>query len=122
MGKGSPTPLDQPSQVNLYTEDRYVSTLTPDLKQLAKKELREDEKIRDQALEEIRQWIKKTCYIKNCRLDSNFLLRFLRHKKYHVPMAQETLVRYITMRQENAHWFHNTSMYDPLVLDLINRG
>jgi len=37
-------------------------------------------------------------------------------------MAQETLVRYITMRQEHSHWFHNTSMYDPMVLDLINRG
>lgn len=121
MGKGSPTPLDQ-STPHFFPEDQYISSLSPALRQIAKKELREEDRIRDQALDEMRQWIKKTCYIQNCRLDANFLLRFLRHKKYHVPMAQETLVRYITMRQENPHWFHNTSLYDPLVLDLINRG
>jgi hypothetical protein len=121
MVKGSPTPLDQPL-AQLYTEDKHICTLTPEVRQIAKKELREDDKIRDMAIEEMRQWIKKTSYINTCRLDANFLLRFLRHKKYHVPMAQETLVRYITMRQQHAHWFRNTSMYDPLVLDLINRG
>ncbi|OXA61234.1 retinaldehyde-binding protein 1 [Folsomia candida] len=122
MGKGSPTPLDQPAELNFTEDYGYTSTLTPVLRQVAKKELREDDRIRDQALGEMRQWIKKTSYIKNCRLDANFLLRFLRHKKYHVPMAQDTLVRYITMRQEHPHWFNNTSMYDPVVLDLINRG
>jgi hypothetical protein len=124
MGKGSPTPEDQlgNSLESLYIEDKYVCTLSNELKIIAKKELREDDRIRDQTIDAMRDWIKKTSYIQNCRMDSNFLLRFLRHKKFHVPAAQETLVRYITMRQEHKNWFHNTSLYDPLVLDLVNRG
>lgn len=125
MGKGSPTPDNQLSQEDLhrmYTADKYVCTLSPDLLKIAKKELREDDKTRDQALEQMRQWIIKTNYIKDCRLDANFLLRFLRNKKYSVPMAQETLLKYIAMRQQHANWFHNTGFNDPLVLDLVNRG
>lgn len=103
-------------------ESKYVPSLSPALYKIAKSDLREEAKIRDQALEEMRHWIQKSAYIKNCRTDANFLLRFLRYKKFHVPMAQETLVRYITMRQQHPQWFHNTSMSDPMVLDLINRG
>lgn len=125
MGKGSPTPEDQlrPFDLaSLYQADKYICKLTPDLKQVAKKELREEDKTREQALEQMRQWIRKTSYIRDCRLDANFLLRFLRQKKFSVPMAQETLVKYISMRQNNPHWFHGSSMHDPIVLDLINRG
>lgn len=125
MGKGSPTPEDQLAPVDLarlYTPDKYVCKLTPELKIMAKKDLREDDKIRDQALDQLRQWIIKTDYIRDCRLDANFLLRFCRQKKFNIPMAQETLVKYITMRQQNPNWFFETSMHDPAVLDLINRG
>jgi len=125
MGKGSPTPDDQLSAqdlVSLYTPDKYICTLSPDLQKLAKKELREDDKTREQALAQMREWIAKTNYIKDCRVDSNFLLRFLRVKKFSVPMAQETLLKYIAMRQQHTHWFHSTTIADPLVLDLVNRG
>jgi len=125
MGKGSPTPENQLSQEELrklYTEDKYVCTLSPELLKVAKKELREDDKTREQALDQMRQWIKKTSYIKDCRLDANFLLRFLRSKKFSVPMAQETLLKYIAMRQQHPGWFYNTGLQDPLVLDLVNRG
>ncbi|CAG7819554.1 unnamed protein product [Allacma fusca] len=124
MGKGSPTPeqLSQQDFQSLYTADKYVCTLDPAVLKVAKKELREDEKTRDQALEQMRQWIMKTAYIKDCRLDANFLLRFLRNKKFSVPMAQETLLKYIAMRQQHSTWFHNTGLNDPLVLDLVHRG
>jgi len=125
MGKGSPTPDDQllPQElVQLYTADKYVCTLSTNLQQTAKKELGETEINRVQSLDQIRDWIRKTDYIKDCRLDANFLLRFLRQKKFNVPMAQETLTRYISMRQEYPGWFHDTSMHDPAVMDLIDRG
>lgn len=127
MGKGSPTPEDQYRITegdisNLYVCDKYKSTLSPELKKIAKSELREQDGTREQALEQLRNWIMKTDYIKDCRLDSNFLLRFLRQQKFSVPLAQETILKYIVMRQQNPHWFHGTSMLDPMVLDLINRG
>lgn len=127
MGKGSPTPDDQ-FRINeedigcLYVCDKYKSTLSSDLRKIAKIELREEEHTRDQALDQLRQWVKKTDYIKDCRLDSNFLLRFLRQQKFSVPLAQDTILKYIVMRQQNPLWFHGTGMQDPMVLDLINRG
>lgn len=127
MGKGSPTPEDQ-FRVNeadigrLYVCDTYRSNLSDELIKIAKTELREDDHTRSQALEQLRQWIRKTDYIKDCRLDSNFLLRFLRQQKFSVPMAQDTILKYIVMRQQNPHWFHGTGMQDPMVLDLINKG
>lgn len=125
MGKGSPTPDQQLSDAEvmaLYTPDKYVCTLSEDLKKIAKKELREDDKTREQTLAQMRDWISKTNYIKDCRVDSNFLLRFLRQKKFSVPMAQETLLKYIAMRQQHPLWFHDTTVADPMVLDLVNRG
>lgn len=134
MGKGSPTPEDNfcrwTGDVDhvvdlgrLYICDKYNGkALTAELKKLAKAELREEDNTREQALEQLRNWIRKTDYIKDCRVDSNFLLRFLRQQKFSVPLAQDTILKYILMRQQNPHWFHATSMHDPMVLDLINRG
>jgi len=97
-------------------------TVRPDVSEVAKRELGEDDQRRLESLEEMREWLRGTQYIKNCRQDANFLLRFLRHKKFNVPLAKETLVQYLTMRQENSKWFHNLSLYDPVVEELINRG
>jgi hypothetical protein len=114
--------LSQEDLKVLYTPDKYVCKLSDELKKIAKKELREDDKVREQALAQMRDWISKTNYIRDCRVDSNFLLRFLRVKKFSVPLAQETLLKYIAMRQQHTHWFHSTTIADPLVLDLVNRG
>jgi len=133
MGKGSPTPEDNVVQLmsrsdvasdlaQLYVADTYVCKLSPELRKLAKKELREDDSGRPQAIQQMRDWIRKSEFILKCRIDSNFLLRFLRHKKFSVPMAQETLLRYLIMRQENPMWFRGTSMHDPTIMELINRG
>jgi len=58
--------------MSLYIPDTYVCTLSEDLQKFAKKELREDEKTRDQALAQMREWISKTDYIKNCRVGELF--------------------------------------------------
>ena len=83
MGKGSPTPDNQLSEEELkalYTPDKYVWTLSDELKKIAKKELREDEKTRDQALAQMRDWIAKTSYIKDCRVGKYF--KFKLRDKY----------------------------------------
>lgn len=49
-------------------EDNYECTLSPETQKIAKEELREDKNTRDQALEQMRNWIKMNPRIQNCRL------------------------------------------------------
>lgn len=49
-------------------EDNYECTLPEETQQMAKDELREDKNTRDQALKQMRDWIKMNPRIKNSRL------------------------------------------------------
>ncbi|KAB7502224.1 Clavesin-1 [Armadillidium nasatum] len=53
---------------------------------------------------------------------SNFLLRFLRMKKFRVGDAQQILERYLRMRMDHPSWFRNLDFRDPRMEDLIDRG
>ncbi|XP_015116114.1 clavesin-2 [Diachasma alloeum] len=108
MGMGS----DMDYQCGLSEEDQTV----------AKDELREDDAIRDQLLEQFRQWILKHPTIKRCRTDPVFLLRFLRTKKFSLPMAQEMLERYLTIRQVYPDWFQKLDINDPEIEAIIDAG
>ncbi|KAI4504228.1 hypothetical protein M0802_000699 [Mischocyttarus mexicanus] len=103
-------------------EFNYECVLSEETKKIAKDELREDETIREQLLEQFRNWIKKHPLIKNCRMDSIFLLRFLRTKKFSLPIAQSMLERYLSMRQLYPDWFENLSVDEPEIQDIINSG
>ncbi|KAF6202283.1 hypothetical protein GE061_004681 [Apolygus lucorum] len=70
----------------------------------------------------MRNWIEKNPKIINCRTDDSFLLRFLRFKKFSVPMAQEALERYILLRQTIQQAFHNLDMKIPKMEYLIDNG
>lgn len=52
----------------VVNEDEYECTLSEDIQKMAKDELREDKNTRDQALEQMRNWIKMNPRILNCRL------------------------------------------------------
>ena len=54
--------------------------------------------------------------------DANFLLRFLRMKKFRLPEAQEVLLKYLRMRQKEPHYFHRLDVHDPAISDLVARG
>lgn len=49
-------------------EDNYECTLSAETQKIAKDELREDKNTRDQALEQMRNWIKMNPRIQNSRL------------------------------------------------------
>lgn len=49
-------------------EDEYECTLPEEIQKMAKDELREDKNTRDQALEQMRNWIKMNPRIQNSRL------------------------------------------------------
>ncbi|XP_047350648.1 clavesin-2-like [Vespa velutina] len=103
-------------------EFSYECGLSKDTQKMAKDELREDDKMREQSLEQFRQWILKHPSIKTCRMDPIFLLRFLRTKKFSLPMAQKMLERYLTVRQLYPEWFQNLDIDDPEIEAIIDNG
>lgn len=53
--------------------------------------------------------------------DSNFLLRFLRAKKFSVPITQEGIERYLLLRQ-SYDFFTNLDMNLPVMKTLSDKG
>jgi len=102
--------------------DEYVCNLPANVMKIALDELREDQNIRDQSLAQFREWIQKHPNIKKCRTDSNFLLRFLRTKKFSVPQACEMLERYLIIRQLYPHWFRKLDCEDKELSEIIDAG
>ena len=102
--------------------DDYVCTLPLETQEIAKRELREDDSTRRQSLESMRNWIMKNPRIKNCRLDSKFLLRFLRFTKFHVVQAEEVLERYLLLRQTYSTGFQEADYKNPRIEGLIDEG
>ncbi|XP_074036941.1 retinaldehyde-binding protein 1 [Leptinotarsa decemlineata] len=103
-------------------EQEYIFQVPEVEKKRALEELREDDGIREQSLEQMREWIAKHPNIKRCRTDAPFLLRFLRTKKFSVPLACEMLERYLTIRRLYPQWFQNLDSEDKDLADIINAG
>ncbi|KXJ75161.1 hypothetical protein RP20_CCG012215 [Aedes albopictus] len=93
----------------------YRFELSDKFRQLALEELREDDDIRQQSLTQMREWIAKHPYIRKCRTDAPFLLRFLRFRKFSVPQAQEALERYLALRQTFPEWFQKLDPRDSVM-------
>ncbi|XP_052860453.1 retinaldehyde-binding protein 1-like [Anopheles cruzii] len=102
--------------------EKYEFTLPELYRNLAKEELREDDNIREQSLEQMREWIAKHPYIRKCRTDASFLLRFLRFRKYSVPAACEALERYLAMRATFPQWFQNLDYQEPAMREMLKDG
>ncbi|XP_053688459.1 retinaldehyde-binding protein 1-like [Sabethes cyaneus] len=100
----------------------YSFTLSDEYRELARKELREDDEIRKQTLIQMREWIEKNPYIKKCRTDNTFLLKFLRARKFSVPQATEALERYLVARQKFPEWFRKLDPLEPTMNDIIKDG
>ncbi|XP_055535996.1 clavesin-2-like [Wyeomyia smithii] len=98
----------------------YIFSLSDKYRELARKELGEDDDIRQQSLTHLREWISKHPYIRKCRTDSVFLLRFLRFRKFSVPQAQAAIERYLAMRQTFPEWFQKMDSNDRLMQETID--
>lgn len=98
--------------------------MSEDLKKIAESELRETEEVRNHALKVMRDWIMDNPRIIKCRMDSIFLLRFLRFRKFSIPMAQEALERYLIFREGlyGYDWFSNLDLNKPNLIDLLEKG
>lgn len=104
--------------------DEYKCTLSAELQKLAETELRETEEVRSHALTAMRDWILANPRIEKCRMDSTCLLRFLRFRKYSIPLAQEALERYILFREGlyGYDWFSNMNFDRPQLKHLLDKG
>lgn len=104
--------------------DVYKFTLSKDLEDMAKDELRETEEVRQHAIEALREWVMKNPRIEMTRLDSNFLLRFLRFRKFSIPMAMEALERFMVLKNGTygKGWFNLIDIGKPSTMKLIDDG
>lgn len=98
--------------------------MSDELKKLAKNELRETEAVRNNAIIALREWTMSNPRIIKGRLDSIWLLRFLRFKKFSIPMAQEAIERYLVMRESNIGkiWFNDLNIMRPSAEKLFDSG
>ena len=104
-------------------EEDYVFPLGPECSALAEEDLRETEEVRSFALKALRQWIEQNPKITKCRFDNSFLLRFLRTKKFHIPTVQESIERYLLMRENySGGVFQNISLEEKAVAELLDLG
>lgn len=107
-------------------KDHDVKVKCKDVSELAQKiaksELREDKEIREQSLKQLREWLMKNYDVENVRIDDGFLLRFLRNKKFSIPMAQQQLLKYLNMRKVMGHLINNLDFLEPNVKALIDNG
>jgi hypothetical protein len=73
--------------------------LSKSLQDILRDELRETESTRQHAIKAMRDWAVQNPRIIKTRLDSIWILKFLRFKKYSIPAAQEAIERYMVLRQ-----------------------
>merc|ERR1711978_90382 len=115
-------PTSQLTKMLLTTEDNYICTLPKDVQEIAQNELNETNKKRKKALADIRKWIKNQSHIRRTRLDSNFILRFLRMQKFDSQESCTILDKYLTMRGQYPAWFQKLDCRDQAISDLVSAG
>lgn len=89
---------------------------------IARKELREDKNAREQSLQQLREWLKKNEDVQDIRTDDTFLLRFLRVKKFSVPMAEQMILKYLNIKKRFPEMACNLDFLDPKISQLFNQG
>lgn len=103
--------------------DDYVFPYSDELRKVAEEELDETDAKRDHALKMLRDWAEKNPRIAKIRMDSVFLLKFLRAKKFSVPVAQENIERFLLLRHvRDGQLFMNLDCRLPQMNRLLDLG
>jgi len=103
-------------------KEDYYCHLSKETQDIARTELNETPNLRKKAIAEVRKWIKTQPHFKRCRLDANFILRFLRMQKFEIKESCEILDKYMSMRGQYPAWFHNLDCEDTALADLVSQG
>lgn len=91
--------LSQYQAKSITPVDEYECNLSQDLRDILQRELRETDEMRNFGLKAMRDWSIQNRRIIKGRLDSAWLLKHLRFKKYSIPAAQEAIERHMVLRQ-----------------------
>ena len=91
-------------------QDKYVSTLNAPLLSKAAELWAEDEDLRNETLQIIRDWISQQLHF-TCRPDAHFLLIFARGCKYNVEKMKRKLETFLTIKASLPEFF---SGWDPI--------
>lgn len=104
--------------------DDYECTLSDELIKAAYDLLGETPEIRDKSIAEFREWIWNNPRIEKCRMDSKFLLRFLRINRFSLHHAKESFERYLLFREGlyGYDWFSNLDLNRPGLPEVLNEG
>ncbi|XP_077302171.1 alpha-tocopherol transfer protein-like [Arctopsyche grandis] len=92
------------------------------LAELAKRELRETPDVKLHALVFMKGWIRQNSDIVNVKTDDVFLLRFLRTKKYSLPMTQQMLLKWLNLRKCYPNMCKHLDCLETNTRDLIDNG
>nr|CAI5846142.1 unnamed protein product [Callosobruchus analis] len=111
-----------PDPMDICNNNNTDDKIKKELARIAQEELRETESSRTQCLQSFREWVEQNGDIENCLTDDNFLLRFLRVKKFSIPMAQQLLLKYLNYRKRFSEIMYNLDYTDPKINELISRG
>ncbi|XP_057659368.1 retinaldehyde-binding protein 1-like [Diorhabda carinulata] len=84
--------------------------------------IREIDSIPKVSLVQLKNWINQNRDIENCLLDDDFLYRFLRVRKYSIPMARQTLLKYLNFRDKFCHILCNLDYTVGKTDELITDG
>lgn len=106
-------------------DDDYICKLSLETQKIAENELRETNEIRQHALKSLRDWAENNSRIISMRLDANFLLRFLRCKKFSLPMTKDMIERYLVLlhyEQNGEKVFRNFDLRLPAMQELLQLG
>lgn len=76
-----------------------MCTLNDDLLEILEKEIRETKETREHGIKAMRDYMMQNPRILKTRLDSLWLLKHLRFKKYSLPAAQEVIERHMVLNQ-----------------------
>ncbi|KAG5671395.1 hypothetical protein PVAND_001593 [Polypedilum vanderplanki] len=88
----------------------------------ARVELGENENLKIQCLSELRIWLANHPFIKNCRKDDNFLLQFLRIRKFNVDNACKSFENFFIFRRKFSKWLILNDDDMERVWQLFDRG
>ena len=101
-----------------------MSLISNELALMAESEIRETEEIRNHAIKALRDWTMSNPRIIKTRLDAVWLLRFLRFRKFSIPMAQEAIERYLVLKEGSYGeiWFQDLNIMRPSVEKLFDSG
>ncbi|KAL1430459.1 hypothetical protein MTO96_014904 [Rhipicephalus appendiculatus] len=87
-----------------------IGDMTADLEEMARRELGETPEVKAKSIEQLRRLLSEEPWLE-CPTDEEFLVKFLRARKYDVEEALKNIRKYFRVKQETREMFDNLNPY-----------